>query len=181
MSEIDEKDGDLFRDAIGDVRPVRNDRHPDLRPLPKPHLRHSPSSPKSLMEDFLQNPPDDPHLQPGDVLSYTQPGLSRQTLRRLRRGQYRIDAELDLHGLGLNEARQTLLGFIREQQKRHHGCVRIIHGKGWRSGNLGPVLKPAVNHWLRQLEEVLAFVSARPKDGGTGALYVLLRTNPPSS
>ena len=176
-SEIDEEDGDLFRNAIGDVRPMHNDKHPDIRPLPPPRPVHSTHSLQKLMEDSLNDPSDDPDLQPGDILSYARPGTSRQIIRRLRRGQYRIDAELDLHGLGLHEARRILLAFVREQQRQRLGCVRIIHGKGWRSGNQGPVLKPGVNHWLRQLDEVLAFASARPADGGTGALYVLIRAN----
>ncbi|WP_156782699.1 Smr/MutS family protein [Acidihalobacter yilgarnensis] len=181
MPDMDDEDGELFRQAIGQVRPVRTDQHPDYRPAPPPRPLQRDPAPRQLIEDSLQDPPDDPDLQPGDILSYARPGTSRQMIRRLRRGQYRIDAELDLHGLGLREARQALLAFVRERHLQRLGCVRIIHGKGWRSGNHGPVLKPGVNHWLRQLDEVLAFASARPVDGGTGALYVLLRANSTSA
>lgn len=177
MSDIEKEDRELFRSAVGAVRPVRNNHMHDTPPPPKPGLLEPLSSSPDLFEDVLRDLPDNHGLQPGDILSYARPGTSRHILRRLRRGQYRIDAELDLHGLSLREARQSLLDFLHENHRNRFGCVRIIHGKGWRSGNQGPVLKPAVNEWLRQLDEVLAFVSARPADGGTGALYVLLRAN----
>lgn len=177
MTEIDDKDRELFRQAVGAVRRLGTDKSPPHQEAPRPRLRAPEVSPQEMIERALSDPSPDPELQPGDVLSFARPGVSRQTLRRLRRGQYRIDAELDLHGLGLKEARHALLEFVRDHRAGHLTCVRVIHGKGWKSGNQGPVLKPAVNHWLRQLDEVLAFVSARPVDGGTGAVYVLLRSN----
>ncbi|MEX0606657.1 MAG: Smr/MutS family protein, partial [Halofilum sp. (in: g-proteobacteria)] len=85
-----------------------------------------------------------------------------------------IDAELDLHGMTRVEAATALEQFMRECRQRRLGCVRIVHGKGRRSSDQGPVLKPAVANWLRRRNEVLAFTSARPVDGGSGALYVLL-------
>jgi DNA-nicking Smr family endonuclease len=86
-----------------------------------------------------------------------------------------VAAELDLHGMTSELARSALREFMAECRRRDHRCVRIIHGKGRGSSNRGPVLKGKVNRWLRQRDDVLAFCSARPVDGGTGALYVLLR------
>jgi DNA-nicking Smr family endonuclease len=96
-------------------------------------------------------------------------------MRRLRRGLYPIEDELDLHGLNQTAARDQLAGFIAQSRDRGCRCVRIIHGKGYRSGARGPVLKTAVNLWLRRHMHVTAFVSARALDGGAGAVYVLLR------
>jgi DNA-nicking Smr family endonuclease len=96
-------------------------------------------------------------------------------MRRLRRGLYPIEDELDLHGLNQSVARDRLADFIARSRDSGRRCVRIIHGKGSRSGARGPVLKAAVNLWLRRHMDVMAFISARAIDGGTGALYVLLR------
>ncbi|GIX21620.1 MAG: hypothetical protein KatS3mg121_0403 [Gammaproteobacteria bacterium] len=95
-------------------------------------------------------------------------------LRKLRGGRYRIGAELDLHGLRAGEARAALAEFLREARGRGTRCVRIVHGKGRGSGRRGPVLKPLVTDYLARREDVLAFCTARPNDGGSGALYVLL-------
>ncbi len=93
---------------------------------------------------------------------------------RLRRGTWRICAQLDLHGLRRDEARETLVGFLDDCRRHNHRCVRIIHGKGLGSVNREPVLKGKVRKWLVQRSDVLAFCQARPNDGGSGALLVLL-------
>lgn len=111
----------------------------------------------------------------GDALSFQRSGVRIQVMRRLRRGLYPVEDELDLHGLSQTEARDRLAEFIAISRDAGRRCVRIIHGKGYRSGARGPVLKTAVNLWLRRHLDVMAFASARPIDGGTGALYVLLR------
>jgi DNA-nicking Smr family endonuclease len=108
--------------------------------------------------------------------SYIRPGLPRQTLRRLRRGDWHTQAELDLHGLTKIEAKHELVEFLHECKRRGVRCIRIIHGKGLRSKNREPVLKQHVRHWLMQRDEVLAFVQARPVDGGSGAVMVLLKS-----
>ncbi len=107
--------------------------------------------------------------------SFRRPGVRNQVLRRLRRGLYPIEDELDLHGLSQAEARDRLAEFIAFHRDAGHRCVRVIHGKGYRSGARGPILKIAVNSWLRRHADVMAFTRARPIDGGTGAVYVLLR------
>jgi DNA-nicking Smr family endonuclease len=113
-------------------------------------------------------------VQPGDELRFARPGVPDNVLRSLRRGLYRVEAETDLHGLNASEAAMHLGEFLREARARRLRCVRIIHGKGLRSGARGPVLKNTVNHLLRRADAVLAFASARPVDGGTGATLVLL-------
>ncbi len=95
-------------------------------------------------------------------------------LRKLRRGDYRVQGEIDLHGLTVAEASRRCASFWRQALQRQWRCVRIIHGKGLRSGHRGPVLKGMVGTLLRKSGPVLAFVSARQVDGGTGAVYVLL-------
>jgi DNA-nicking Smr family endonuclease len=110
-----------------------------------------------------------------EVLSFQRAGVRTQVMRRLRRGQIPIDNELDLHGLQQLAARAQLADFLAHSRNAGWRCVRVIHGKGYRSGTRGPVLKAAVDLWLRRHHDVLAFTSARVIDGGTGALYVLLR------
>jgi DNA-nicking Smr family endonuclease len=108
-------------------------------------------------------------------LSFQRPGIGAAVIRRLRRGLIPIESELDLHGDTESAARDRLAMFLAASRDAGLRCVRIVHGKGYRSGARGPVLKSAVNAWLRRHLDVIAFISARPIDGGTGALYVLLR------
>jgi DNA-nicking Smr family endonuclease len=110
-----------------------------------------------------------------DALSFRRPGVRDQEMRKLRRGLYAIDDELDLHGLNQAAARDSLREFLEFSRDAGHRCVRIVHGKGYRSGARGPILKIAVNAWLRRHPQVVAFTSARNIDGGTGAVYALLR------
>jgi DNA-nicking Smr family endonuclease len=109
------------------------------------------------------------------ALSFHRGGVRIQVMRRLKRGLIPCDDELDLHGLTQTAARDALSAFIVRARDAGHRCVRVIHGKGYRSGARGPVLKTAVNLWLRRHSDVMAFASARAIDGGTGAVYVLLR------
>ncbi len=111
----------------------------------------------------------------GDELSFTRPGIQKKLLRKLRRGQLPIGAELDLHGYVQKTARSVLSEFLQTSLRLDIRCVKIVHGKGYGSRQGKPVLKGKVNSWLRQCNEVLAFNSARPEDGGTGAVYVLLK------
>jgi DNA-nicking Smr family endonuclease len=111
----------------------------------------------------------------GDALSFQRAGVRTQVVRRLRRGLIPIEDELDLHGLTQTAARDQLAEFLTCSRDAGRRCVRIVHGKGYRSGARGPVLKTAVDLWLRRHLDVMAFTSARAIDGGTGAVYVLLR------
>ena len=117
------------------------------------------------------------HLQ-GEHIEAASPSVSRATLKKLRRGHYSVRAECDLHGMSQIEARETVISFIEESSRRGLGCVRIIHGRGNNSFDKTPILKARLQEWLftRRLSRyVLAYSSARPCDGGTGAIYVLLR------
>ncbi len=132
---------------------------------------------REVLRESLMGSDDLPDAleQLGEEVSYRRPNLPERTFRQLRRGRFRIEDETDLHGLTAAQARTQLRVFIVESAARGLGCVRVIHGKGLRSGPRGPVLKTHAQRWLAQWEEVLAFVTARARDGGSGAVYVLLR------
>jgi len=126
------------------------------------------------MSESLRTSPADLEVETGEQLTFRRTGVSPAVLRNLRRGRFAIGAEIDLHGMSSAEARNALRSFLSGSVHARIRCVRVVHGKGLRSGPRGPVLKASVNHWLRQWDDVLAFVSAPAHDGGTGALYVLL-------
>lgn len=136
--------------------------------------RQSELDEQEVMKELLRDPDPDT-MESGDTLVYRREGVQDGVLRRLRRGQYRIEAELDLHGLNRERARLEVMRFLTRCQEQDRRCVRIIHGKGLGSPNSGPVIKSHLNSWLRRRQDVLAYCSARPADGGTGAVYVLLR------
>ncbi len=172
-----------FADILDDVKPLHSDRlnqaeshAPKPRPMPKKTLNDQPHNPK----ESLQISFDTEDLQPGDSLSFCGPGVQKSIFRKLQRKQYSIGAELDLHGMTVAEAQSSLSQFIHGSRRKNIRCVRIIHGKGHGSGNQGPRLKPMVNQWLQQRKSgIRAFCSARPEDGGTGAVYVLLKSLSP--
>lgn len=128
-----------------------------------------------MLRDSLDVGIDPAVVDAGDELSFRRQGVRDDTARKLRRGQIPVQAELDLHGLTRHAAHDALRRFLNDCVLRNLRCVRVIHGKGLRSGLAGPVLKIVVNQWLRNIENVAAFASARPVDGGTGAVYVLLK------
>jgi DNA-nicking Smr family endonuclease len=117
----------------------------------------------------------------GDGVAYRRPGVRDDVWRRLRRGEVPIEAEIDLHGLARHAAHESLRVFLGVALAQGLRCVRVIHGKGLRSGAGGPVLRHSVADWLSRVENVLAFTTARAADGGTGALYVLLAGPAPAS
>jgi len=127
------------------------------------------------MRDMLSEDYDPAELELGDELLFSRSGLQHGLLRKLRRGQFSIRMQLDLHGMTVAEARLALTQFLLDCRAANARCVRIIHGKGHGSLHKQPVLKGKVNKWLQQRDEVLAFCSARIEDGGTGAVYVLLK------
>jgi len=173
----DDDEQDLFRQAMRDVRPL-----PPAQRVAPPRRRTAArarfmrAERAAVLRESLAPPAPDLDIQPGDALHYRQAGVPETVLRRLRRGDYRIESEIDLHGMTLVEARAALRDFLLAAAARRLRCVRIVHGKGLRSGQRGPVLKNAVNSLLRRVALVLAFTSAAMRDGGTGATLVLLRT-----
>ncbi|HEX5515043.1 MAG TPA: Smr/MutS family protein [Gammaproteobacteria bacterium] len=171
----DQTEQDLFISAMEGVRPLTHDRVAPTRSRPAPIPRQALADEREVMAELLADEYDPDALASGEELMYARPGLQRRILRRLRRGHYSLAAELDLHGMTVRVAQLALQEFLLNCRRRDYRCVRIIHGKGRRSSNQGPVLKGKVDRWLRQREDVLAFCSAQPTDGGTGAVYVLLR------
>ncbi len=177
MSEP-EDDARLFREAVQDVKPLSHERPEARPPGPAPRARFTRADRHAVLRESLTGGSDDPTLAAGDELVFHRAGLQSPVLRKLRRGQYRVQAELDLHGLNVAEGKRVLREFLAEALHRNLRCVRVIHGKGLRSGHRGPVLKSAVSAVLRRTGAVVAYVSARPVDGGTGAVYVLLQNLP---
>ena len=177
---LEEKRRNEFRDALeqlGEVRPlaprgrVAHDRVPHP-PDPRSRTRderealHASLSDEIDVESLLDTDGD---------LSFCRPGIGPDVLRKLRRGEWSIQAALDLHGHRVDEAREETAQFLREAVKRGLRCVRVVHGKGLGSKDRVPVLRDKVRRWLVQREEVIAFCQARPAEGGAGALVVLLR------
>jgi len=167
------EDSSLFQSAVGKVTPIKSDKH-ILSTAQKP--RPYPKKQEALIGNKLtKNPTDTLHtLQTEDTLRYTAPGLQKNVLKKMRHGHYGLDAELDLHGLTSVQAKHELIKFLHFCEQDGCHCVRIIHGKGYRSENNLPVLKNDINLWLRQHQEVQAFCSAAQKEGGAGAVLVLL-------
>lgn len=157
------------------MRPLHHDRIPPARNTPPPIPRQRLADEQQVLEDMLSDSVDPEDMETGDELMFCRAGIQNSVLRKLRRGQYSVGAELDLHGLTVSEAKQALTEFLHHARAHNLRCVRIIHGKGNGSLQRRPVLKGKVNHWLPQRAEVLAFCSARAVDGGTGAVYVLLK------
>ena len=157
-----------------DVSPLRQAKRPPERERRRPRASSRRADEARVLADSLAFDAHDLDVESGDELGFRRDGISESVLRRLRRGEYAVRDELDLHGMTQDEARAALGAFLAEAAHHDRRCVRVIHGKGRGSGHRGPVLKSAVNRWLRRHAAVAAFCSARRNDGGTGALYVLL-------
>lgn len=172
---VADDDGRLFRSAMADARPLEIDTVEPPRRRSRAAARFSRLDERDVLRESLEAPAHAMEIANGSALSYRHPSVNLKTMRRLARGGISVQGEIDLHGLTSTEASVALKDFITQSMLRGHTCVRIVHGKGLRSGRHGPVLKRGVDQWLRRWDPVLAFVSARQADGGTGAVYVLLR------
>ena len=173
--QLSDEDVALFRDAVKRVTRLHHSGLTPPRKRPPPVPQQTLTDEAQIRRDALTQPFDPADVESGDELHYARPGLQRGVMRKLRRGQFSIRAELDLHGLTVHQADVALAAFLADCHARQLQCVRIIHGKGHSSPGKRPVLKGRLNGWLRRCDDVLAFCSARPVDGGTGAVYVLLR------
>lgn len=174
QQEASEKN--LFIRAAGVVQPLPDKRRVLLkkeRPAPKV-MQYQQDEKAVLLEAISDEFDVGTLLDVDDLLSFRRPGIGPDVTRKLRRGDWTIQRQLDLHGLRRDEAREQLSFFIREAHKHGIRCVRVVHGKGLGSPGKAPVLKSRVLSWLVQKQEVLAFVQAKPADGGAGALVVLL-------
>jgi DNA-nicking Smr family endonuclease len=178
-------DAQAFRAAVRDVTPLAQTPAPaGLAKQARARVRKAAAAGAENLDEAMPligehavrgTGPAEAVMTGNEALSFKRAGVRIQTVRRLRRGLYPVEDELDLHGLTQAAARQQLADFIARSVDAGCRCVRIVHGKGYRSGARGPILKAAVNLWLRRHLDVLAFVSARAIDGGAGAVYVLLR------
>jgi len=167
-------DDNLFRRLMSDVKPLETEpRAIPTKARPAPRPRHNnPSTPANPGFVEREHASD---INPEEALFFARSGLQQRLLRQLKRGELRPEARLDLHGYTIAEAGTQLTAFLTDAQNAGLRCVCIIHGKGYRSAEGRPALKTQVNQWLRDTPTVLAFSSTRPRDGGMGALYVLLR------
>ncbi|MEE9445364.1 MAG: Smr/MutS family protein, partial [Cocleimonas sp.] len=172
------REEDIFREAMSGVSPITHDKAYHEAEKPKIKPRKETFEEEMLIHDTLSDELEIEDVDNEEVLSFCESGIQKGVFRKLRTGSYRISDELDLHGSTLKQAKQILVYYLQEAVQFEGCCVRIIHGKGHRSGNSKPVLKTHVNHWLTEHERVLAFHSAKARDGGAGAVYVLLKTQP---
>ncbi len=168
---------DEFRSAIGDVTPLYGQTRVEHKRTPHPPVPHKrrEDDQKVLVASVSDEFEIDTLLYTDDELSFRRPGVGPDVLRKLRRGEWVIQDEVDLHGCRTNEAREMLAEFMRDAGKRGLRCIRVVHGKGLGSRGRQPVLKGRTKVWLAQREDVIAFCQARPTEGGSGALVVLLK------
>jgi len=169
-------DGNVFASAVGPVRALRrHDRAQVARERPEPEPRQRERDEREAMREALSDEVDvESLLLTDDGLSFRRPGIGPDVPARLRRGQWALQGEIDLHGLTREAAREALAAFVREAHRRGQRCVRVVHGKGHGSPGRQPVLKDKVQRWLAQRSEVIAFAQASATHGGAGALLVLL-------
>ena len=171
-----DKDDDEFRQAMRGTRPLKSEpRVPATKSKPKPKARFTKADEREVLIESLEDDIDAIEHGHGGALRFHRQHVGKRTMRKLQRGGFSVQTEIDLHGMTIDEARPRLADFIEYSVSQGHYCVRVVHGKGLGSGDRGPVLKSAVNRWLRRWDSVLAFVSTRQVDGGTGAVYVLLQ------
>jgi DNA-nicking Smr family endonuclease len=172
-----EREASLFRTSVGNVQPLSVEERVLIdAPRPLPVARHRLADEQAALEESLSDEFSVETLMESDEeLSFARNGVGQDVLRKLRRGAWVIQEQLDLHGLRTDEAREAVALFLRHALRKGYRCVRIIHGKGLGSANKEPVLKKKVRNWLVQKEEVMAFCQARAAEGGSGALVVLLR------
>jgi DNA-nicking Smr family endonuclease len=171
-------DDEELRRALAGVQPLAAPRRLALRPArPAPIPRQTQLDEQAALDESLRGPLSaDDAIETGEELVFLRDGLSRQVLRKLRRGHWVIQDGLDLHGMNRVEAARCVAEFLRRCAMRHLRCVRIVHGKGNGSRNREPVLKGKLRKWLMLREDVLAFCQAPAAHGGGGAVLVLLKT-----
>ena len=177
--KISEQEQQFFRDEVADVRPLITEKRVEtVKNKPSPRPRHNQEvfgSEESTNTAIMSDPVDLHDAAVEDVLFFARAGIQQKLQKKLRRGELPIEYELDLHGYSVAEAKTAIYEFIEECKNKHIRYVHIIHGKGYRSEQKIPVLKTHVAYWLPQHSDVLAFSSAQAKDGGTGAIYVILK------
>jgi DNA-nicking Smr family endonuclease len=171
---IGDDERELFRAEVGKVRRVRSQRDRTRPNAPRPVPSQRRRDEMAVMDELAHGPVDFSQVETGEEISYLRPGLQRRLLTRLRRGHWRVQDELDLHEMNVAVASQSMRQFLEHARRAGLSCVKIIHGKGLRSGPAGPQLKRLAAGFLARHSAVCAFASAPPRDGGTGAVYILL-------
>jgi DNA-nicking Smr family endonuclease len=173
-----ELESNLFVRAVGQVQRLPDpDQISLVRPAPAPIAHQRQKDNQAVLRDCLSDEFDaSTLLDTDDALSFRRPGIGRDVIHKLRKGDWSIQREIDLHGLRSDEARVALAEFIRLAHRQGLRCLRVVHGKGLGSPGKTPVLKSRVHDWLAQKNQVLAFVQAKPSEGGAGALVVLLKS-----
>lgn len=171
-----EAERNLFARAVGQVKPIAaQPRVQVTAPAPVPRrLQQDIDDAAALQESMSDEFDISTLLDVDDQMSFRRPGIGTDVTRKLRKGEWSIQGQIDLHGLRSDEARTAVGQFVRDAKRMGWRCVRVVHGKGLGSPGKEPVLKSKVQRWLVQKNEVLAFVQAKPADGGAGALVVLL-------
>jgi DNA-nicking Smr family endonuclease len=165
-----------FRRAVADAEPLEQRQRVSHRPRPAPLARQRLRDERAALAESLAGPFSvDDALDAGNELVYLREGLQREVLRKLRRGHWVVEDELDLHGMNRHAAAVSVAQFLRECRRRGRRCVRIVHGKGLGSRQREPVLKGLMRKWLLR-DEVLAFSQAPAAQGGSGAVLVLLKS-----
>lgn len=165
----------LFRAEVGDATPISHDKHVEKTSQPAPKVSKRPSIDTEFSGETFSDMYAPDNIGNEEYLEYQGPGIQHKLFSKMRQGKIHLEAELDLHGMTIIKAEPALSQFLDVCQQQQIRYVRIIHGKGWGSRDNKPILKSKINHWLRQSSCVLAFCSATIKDGGTGAVYVLIK------
>lgn len=176
---VTEDDAALFREAIGEVRRLEAPPPVPERPRPAPRPRMRELDEALALQQSRQTGWFEATIEAGEALAYRRDEVPEKVLKALKRGQYSIGGELDLHQMRAAEAERWLREFLAQSRAGGHACVRIIHGKGLRAAAGGSVLKALVDRMLRQRADVLAYASAPEAMGGTGAVLVLLARKRP--
>ncbi len=175
MSDKDD-DFSLFQQEMSGVKKIEPKNIKETnKPKPKPIPKSRQIDDREVMNQLDHDPFAHEFIETGDEIFYFRPGLQQRTIKKLKRGQFSIERELDLHGMTAEQAKNAVNIFFNDCSLHDNRCVLIIHGKGFRTEEREPILKSMLNGWLRHRSDVLAFCSARIEDGGTGAIYVLLR------
>jgi DNA-nicking Smr family endonuclease len=176
-ASIAPEESELLRAALADVKPLApTNRASLIRPKPRPvAAQRQRDDQEALLDTLSDNPAWEQGLETGEELLFRRDGLSQLHIRKLRRGHWKIQDHLDLHGHTAAEARILTAAFLAHALRNGLRCVRIVHGKGLSSPNREPVLKKKLSGWLAQRDEVLAYCQAPQTEGGGGAVLVLLR------
>ena len=172
---VTKDDIQLFRQTIGEVETIEYDGVDLSTPKPAPIPYQTNIGEQKAFIQMVDAPSDIPDIGIGDELYFKRSGVQERILRKLRRGQFPIESELDLHGMTVSVAKKELDDFLSHCQSTNRRCIRIIHGKGYGSTNKIPVLKNNLNRWLQRYDSILAFCSTPSHDGGTGAVYALIK------